>query len=563
MEHRRASFFLAPAIVLVSAFISLVSCSTAKTNQAGGSVGAARPPNQALEGYAALAASPQAAAGLPGTASVPRDSSLAYQPVHNTEEYAKITDNPFLDALGNPLSTFSIDVDTASYANMRRFLMENRSLPLADAVRIEELINYFSYSYPAPSGKDPVAYSLSLAGAPWNKEHQLLRVAIKAAQIETKDLPASNLVFLLDCSGSMADENKLPLLKDGLRILVRNLQKRDRVSVVVYSGRAGILLPPTPGDKYEKIMSTIDSLVAGGSTAGGEGIQLAYRTAKENYIKGGNNRVIIATDGDFNVGISSTSELERYIEKQREDNIFLTVLGLGMGNYKDNRLETLADKGNGNFAYIDNLLEAKKVLGKEIWGSLYTVAKDVKVQIEFNPALVRQYRLIGYENRLLSKEDFNDDRKDAGEMGSGQTVTALYELVLAEAAGGPPEVGMGPGAKPPVDPLAFQNSTVKPSDDLLVFKLRYKVPGEGNEDSTLVSSRLSKAAHDGSPMDQDFAFASAVAEFGMLLRDSPYKADSSWKGLIGRARAAKGVDAEGYRAEFVRLAEMAELLTEK
>jgi Ca-activated chloride channel family protein len=491
-----------------------------------------------------------------------------FPPDYNTEEYAKITDNPFLGTLGNPLSTFSIDVDTASYANVRRYLLENRSLPIPDAVRIEELLNYFPYSYAPPAGKDRLAYSLALAQAPWNKDNELLRVAVKAAEIDAKDLPPSNLVFLLDCSGSMADNNKLPLLKDGLKILVRNLRPRDKVSIVVYAGRAGLILPPTPGDKYERIVQAIDGLAAGGSTAGGEGIQLAYRTAKDNYIKGGNNRVILATDGDFNVGISSTSELERYIEKEREENIYLTVLGLGMGNYKDNRMETLADKGNGSYAYIDNLLEARKVLGKEIWGSLFTVAKDVKLQIEFNPALVREYRLIGYENRLLAKEDFNDDRKDAGEMGSGQTVTALYELVLAEAAGGPVENEAKPGAAPAVDPLVFQDSAVKPSDDLLVFKLRYKVPGEGNEASLLLSSRLAKSALAKSAlseaaMDKDFAFASAVAEFGMLLRDSPYKAGSSWASLIERARSAKGLDFEGYRAEFVRLAELAQTLAAK
>ena len=547
---RKPGSFVAAAL-LVAATLFLVACAATPS----------RPPMAAADRAMLVPGAMAMAASLPGAGAPP-----SYQPSYpsgfNTEEYATIRDNPFLDALGNPLSTFSIDVDTASYANVRRYLIENRILPLPDAVRIEELVNYFPYSYPAPSGKEPVAYSLSLAEAPWNKEHQLLRVAIKAFEVKDEDLPPANFVFLLDTSGSMQVENKLPLLKESLRIMVRRLRHQDKVTIVAYAGSAGLVLPATSGDKAATIMAAVDRLDAGGSTAGGAGIELAYRTAKENFIRGGNNRVILATDGDFNVGISSTSELERYIEKQREDNIYLTVLGLGMGNYKDNRLETLADKGNGNFAYIDNLLEAKKVLGKEIWGNLFAVAKDVKIQIEFNPALVRQYRLIGYENRLLAKEDFNDDRKDAGEMGSGQTVTALYELVLAEAAGGPPETAAKPDAAPAVDPLAFQNSSIKPSDDLLVFKLRYKKPEAGAEESLLLSTRLGKPAASGR-MDADFAFASAVAEFGMLLRDSPYKADASWKSVIERARGSRGKDAEGYRAEFVRLAELAELLAAK
>ena len=471
----------------------------------------------------------------------------------NTEEYGRIVDNPFLKVIDNPVSTFSIDVDTASYANLRRFLIESRSMPPKDAVRIEEMVNYFTYGYPASTGEHPVASAFLVSRAPWEPEHWLLRVALKAKDIDTAGLPASNLVFLVDISGSMSEDNKLPLLKESLRIMVESLRPQDRLSIVTYSSAAEVALASTPGSKKEKIADAIGRLEAGGSTAGGAGIQLAYKVAKENFIKGGNNRVILCTDGDFNIGVTSTSELERMIEEKRKDDIYLTVLGFGMGNYKDSRMETLADKGNGNYAYIDNLLEGKKVLGKEIWGSLYAVAKDVKIQIEYNPAVVREYRLIGYENRLLAREDFNDDTKDAGEMGAGQTVTAFYELVPQSA---PSVVGPAP------DPLAFQRPTILPSDDLFVFKLRYKVPGGGNEESRLVSARMDAASIYREPdsCDDDYKFACAVVEFGMLLRDSPYMGAAGWKTAMERARAAKGIDTEGYRAEFVKLVEMAELL---
>lgn len=482
----------------------------------------------------------------------------------NTEDYDRIVDNPFMSAKDNPLSTFSVDVDTAGYSNMRRFLVQN-SLPNKDAIRIEELLNYFPYAYAGPTGEHPVGTRFALAPAPWNPNHQLLRVAVKAREIETAKLPAANLVFLLDTSGSMSDENKLPLLKESLRILVASLRPQDKVSIVAYAGSAGVVLPSTPGTKKDLIIAAFDKLEAGGSTAGGEGIELAYKIARENFINGGNNRVILATDGDFNVGVSSTGDLERLIEEKRKQNVYLTVLGLGMGNYKDNRMETLSNKGNGNYAYIDNLLEGKKVLGKEIWGNLFAVAKDVKMQIEFNPAIVREYRLIGYENRVLAKEDFNDDSKDAGEMGSGQSVTAFYELVLADAPAnpqGPEATKLGQGAKAGVDPLSFQESKVLPSTDFMAFKLRYKKPGDGNETSVLVESRakladLKKVLAD---QDGDFRFQTALIEAGMLLRDSPYKGSSAWDALIGRARQAKGEDYDGYRAEFVKLAEQAQLL---
>jgi len=513
--------------------------------------------------------SPKASANAPAAAV----QQTAYPSTDfNTEEYKRIVDNPFLKAMDNPVSTFSIDVDTASYANLRRFLMESRELPPRDAVRIEEMINYFTYDYPAPTGEHPVASTFAMAPAPWAQDHWLLRVALKARDIETASLPASNLVFLLDTSGSMEAENKLPLLKASLKIMVEHLRPQDRVSIVAYAGSTGLILDSTPGSKKEAIIAAFERLQANGSTAGGAGLKLAYEVAKRNFITGGNNRVILCTDGDFNVGVSSTSELERMIEEKRKDNIYLTVIGLGTGNIKDSRMESLADKGNGNYAYIDNLLEGKKVLGKEIWGNLYAVAKDVKIQIEFNPAAVREYRLIGYENRLLAREDFNDDTKDAGEMGAGQTVTAFYELIPQSApATGPAgpggtigtgATGTGTTSPPPSDPLVFQQSTLVPSDDLFVFKLRYKEPGNGNEESRLVSTRLAAASifREMAARDDDFLFASAVVEFGMLLRDSPYKGTARWKTAMERARAAKGSDAEGYRAEFVRLVEMAELL---
>lgn len=497
-----------------------------------------------------------------GTVSIP-----AVQSGFNTEEYQRITDNPFLKALDNPVSTFSIDVDTASYANLRRFLLESRELPPEDAVRIEEMVNYFGYSYLAATGEHPVSPTFAMAQAPWQPGHWLLRVALKARDIDTASLPASNLVFLLDTSGSMHDDNKLPLLKESLKIMVERLRPQDRVSIVAYAGTTGLILDAAPGYRKETIIAAFERLQAEGSTAGGAGIMLAYEVAKRNFMVGGNNRVILCTDGDFNVGVSSTGELERMIEEKRGENVYLTVLGFGMGNYKDSRMETLADKGNGNYAYIDNLLEAKKVLGKEIWGNLFAVAKDVKIQIEFNPAAVSEYRLIGYENRLLSREDFNDDSKDAGEMGAGQTVTAFYELIPrpASASAAGPKAASGYLPPPPSEPLEFQRPVLVPSGDLLAFRLRYKLPGDGREESRLISTRLDKESIYGNldAADDDFRFACAVIEFGMLLRGSPYRGSASWTTAMERARAAKGQDREGYRAEFIRLVEMAELLGNK
>jgi len=466
----------------------------------------------------------------------------------NTEEYDRIYENRFLASLDNPLSTFSIDVDTASYANVRRFLNRNQ-LPPEDAVRIEEMINYFDYDYPIPTGKHPFSVITEISECPWNESHKLAHIGIQGKEI--KKIPPSNLVFLLDVSGSMRSPHKLPLLKDAFKLLVEKLDKRDKVAIVVYAGAAGLVLDSTPGTEKQKIIAAIEKLRAGGSTAGGAGIKLAYKTAMQNFIKDGNNRVVLATDGDFNVGVSSTSELVRMIEEKREKGIFLTVLGFGTGNYKDSRMENIADKGNGNYYYIDGILEAKKVLVNEMRATLFTIAKDVKIQVEFNPAKIKAYRLIGYENRMLKKEDFKDDTKDAGELGAGHTVTALYELI---PYGSKEKIA-------DIDELKYQEKKIKPeafkSKESMTVKLRYKPP-EKNK-SILIkepvidrSKKLSKASN-------NFKFSVAVAEFGMLLRDSKYKANSSFNEVLKLAREAKGKDHFGYRAEFVKLVEIAQL----
>lgn len=462
----------------------------------------------------------------------------------NTEQYDGITENEFHEAIKDPLSTFSIDVDVASYANARRFINTNQ-LPPKDAVRIEEFINYFPYSYKAPEGADPVSITADVANCLWNKEHRLVRVGLKGREVRTESLPPSNLVFLIDVSGSMMTPNKLPLLKSAFHLLVDQLRAKDKVSLVVYAGNAGLVLPATPGNQKEKIINAIDHLEAGGSTAGGAGIQLAYDIAKRNFLKDGNNRVILATDGDFNVGVSNDSELVRMIEEKRQDGIFLTVLGFGQGNYKDSKMEKLADKGNGNYAYVDNILEAKKVLVSEMGATLHTIAKDVKIQVEFNPAKVKGYRLIGYENRMLNAEDFNNDKKDAGEMGAGGTVTALYEIVPAGA-----EFHYGG-----VDPLKYVKNVITPpvndSDELLTVKFRYKDP-KGST-SKMVACTLTDRGMNLSDAPEDFRFATAVAGFGLLLRNSDYKDELTYDGVISLAKNALGDDPEGYRAEFLRL----------
>jgi Ca-activated chloride channel family protein len=450
--------------------------------------------------------------------------------------------------LDDPLSTFSIDVDTASYANVRRFLNQG-SLPPADAVRIEELVNYFRFEYPQPRGSEPFSVTTEVAACPWNARHRLALIGLQARPIDTGRPVARNLVFLLDVSGSMDSPDKLPLVQSAMRMLAETLTAGDRVAIVVYAGASGLALESTPGDSKEEIMRAIADLRPGGSTNGAAGIRLAYDTAAAHFIKDGINRVILATDGDFNVGVTSQGELTRLIEQERERGIFLSVLGVGTGNLKDSTMERLADRGNGNYAYLDSLHEARKVLVAEAGGTLVTVAKDVKIQIEFNPRTVGAYRLIGYENRLLAKEDFNNDKKDAGEIGAGHSVTALYEIVP------PSELGNLPS----VDPLKYQ-SAPRPeagstSNELMTVKLRYKAPDA--EASELMSVAVNDRTGE---LSSNTGFAAAVAEFGMLLRRSEFKGTTTWESARALAKRHRGEDPDGYRSEFIRLIELAEAL---
>lgn len=471
----------------------------------------------------------------------------------NTEDYDHITENGFRKVSDEPLSTFSIDVDAASYSNVRRFLNQGQ-LPPSGAVRIEEMVNYFRYNYPAPKGKHPFSIITEMADCPWNTQHKLVMIGLQGKKIPVENLPASNLVFLIDVSGSMSGPQRLGLVQSSMKLLVDQLREEDRISIVVYAGAAGLVLPPTSGDQKEEIKEAIDALQAGGSTAGGEGIKLAYKVTKENFRKGGNNRVILCTDGDFNVGASSDDELERLIEKERESGVFLTVLGYGMGNYKDNKMQKLADKGNGNHAYIDGMSEAKKVLVSEFGGTLFTIAKDVKLQVEFNPAKVAGYRLIGYENRMLNKEDFNDDKKDAGELGSGHTVTALYEVIPA---------GIKSDFLKDVDPLKYQEVKAAPTitKEILTVKFRYKQP-DGNT-SELIEHPVEDKSIAFTKTSDNFRFATAVAGFGMLLRNSEFKGAAGYAQVLKIAKEARGTDAEGYRSEFVKLVRKAAVLAKE
>jgi Ca-activated chloride channel homolog len=470
----------------------------------------------------------------------------------NTEAYAPITENNFLSASGNPLSTFSIDVDAASYSNVRRYI-KGGQLPPAGAVRTEELINYFDYQYAAPTDEKPFAIHTAISSCPWNSDHQLVSVALQGKRIPVDHLPASNLVFLIDVSGSMETDNKLPLVKSSLQLLTDQLREQDKVAIVVYAGNAGLVLPATSGANKTKIKDALNALQAGGSTAGGEGIQLAYKIAAENFMAGGNNRVILCTDGDFNVGASSDAAMEKLIEKERSSGIFLTVLGYGMGNYKDSKMEILADKGNGNHAYIDGLTEAKKVLVQEFGGTLFTIAKDVKLQIEFNAANVQAYRLIGYENRLLQKEDFNNDQKDAGDMGSGHTVTALYEIIPA---------GIKDQFTDRVDPLKYSvfspKTTVAPNE-MMQIKFRYKLP-DGVTSQLLQRTILKQDIVAWEKMPNNCKFAAAVAEWGMLLNNSNFKQQSSIESILQLAKGSLAEDAQGYRKEFIGLVKKSGLL---
>lgn len=483
------------------------------------------------------------------TSTVARDAQdvAANEEGKSEERYSEIDENPFLEARHAPLSTFSIDVDTASYSNVRRFINDGR-LPPKDAVRIEELINYFEYDYPQPIGNVPFSVTNEIAACPWNAKHKIVSIGLQGKKITLDNTPPSNLVFLLDVSGSMNDPDKLPLLKQGLKILVNQLKPQDRVAIVVYAGSSGVVLPST-SDKNE-IINSLDKLEAGGSTNGGQGIKLAYKIAEDNFISNGNNRVILATDGDFNVGLTSDDELVKMIEQKRQSNIFLSVLGFGTGNLNDSMMEKLADKGNGNYAYIDSSEEARKALGQQVAGTLYTIAKDVKIQVEFNPAKVAGYRLIGYENRLLANQDFNNDKKDAGEIGAGMSVTALYEVVPA-------------GQKVENDGIELKYSQVKPSetnfsDELLTVKLRYKEPKE--DTSKLLTIGLIDKNNSIENASDNLKFASAVAQFGLILRDSRYKGSANFSNLTSLANSSLGNDLKGYRSDFISMIEKAKRL---
>jgi Ca-activated chloride channel family protein len=460
----------------------------------------------------------------------------------NNETYDEIVENQFERVALAPLSTFSIDVDKASYSNIRRMINNGQKIP-ADAVKIEEMINYFNYNYPQPADEHPFSIHSEVAKTPWNATTKIVKIGLQGKTYKNDELPASNLTFLIDVSGSMNDVNKLPLLQSAFKLLVNQLREKDKIAIVVYAGAAGMVLPPTSGARKEEIMKALDNLSAGGSTAGGAGIELAYKIAQENFIKEGNNRVILATDGDFNVGASTDKDMEKLIEEKRKSGVFLSVLGFGFGNYKDSKLETLADKGNGNHAYIDTMQEAQKTFGKEFGGTLYTIAKDVKIQIEFNPNKVQAYRLIGYENRLLADEDFIDDTKDAGELGSGHTVTALYEVI---------PVGIESDYLKTVDDLKYTKSTVASnlSDELFTVKFRYKKP-DGHKSIEMVHVQKD----DVSEPSNDLKFAASVALMGMQLRDSKFDNEATLKNVAQLAKEGKGLDTDGYRSEFIRLVE--------
>ena len=487
--------------------------------------------------------------GPPAYMAKPAESRSADYNAQNAELYGAIVENEFRSPLVEPRSTFSSDVNTASYSNVRRFIVQQNQLPPKNAVLLAELINYFPYKYPAPAGADPVSLTLDIAPCPWRPEHKLVRIGVRAKDIAPSEMPPRNLVFLIDTSGSMEQDNRLPLVRKSLALLVDTLTEKDRVSIVTYAGDSRVALMPTKGTHKGTIMSVVNGLNAHGSTNGEGGIKKAYQLARATFLEGGVNRVILCTDGDFNVGTTDQGELVRLIEEQRRSKVFLTILGYGMGNYKDQTLKELANHGNGHHAYIDTLDEAKKVFVEQ-GGALVCVAKDVKFQVDFNPAKVNAYRLIGYENRILKQEDFKNDAKDAGDMGSGHTVTALYEIV-------PIGVKMD---LPAVDPLKYQTTTknIGNVDEWLTVKMRYKEPE--SEVSTEQSATLTGA---GAAMGEDFRFASAVAEFGLILRESPYKGNANLDAVIERASGALGADPNGHRREFVEIARRVKGLSER
>lgn len=473
------------------------------------------------------------------------DSGSYLPPDWNTEDYSAITPNIFHSPLTSPLSTFSIDVDTATYSNIRRMLNQGY-LPSPNTVRTEELLNYFSYDYPQPRGEHPFSVYTEMGVCPWNPKRNLVHIGLQGKKLDMGKAPANNLVFLLDVSGSMNSPNKLPLVQRSMKLLLEKMRPEDKIAIVVYAGAAGLVLPSTYGEEKPKIAAAIDNLQAGGSTAGGAGIQLAYNTAVENFIEGGNNRIILCTDGDFNIGVSSDADMTKLIEGNRDKGVFLTVLGFGMGNYKDNRLELLADKGNGNYAYIDDISEARKVLVNEMGATLFTIAKDVKIQVEFNPAHVKAYRLIGYENRLLQDEDFSDDTKDAGEMGAGHTVTAVYEIIPANSK---EEV-------PGLEPLKYQeikiNDEARNSPEIMNVKLRYKLPTK--DESILMETPVYNKALGLEDVSETFLFSSAVVGYSMLLQEYEDRGSLTWERVLSLASENMGEDAEGYRHEFIQLA---------
>ena len=474
---------------------------------------------------------------------------LAEQQPAGTERYAEIQENEFRDPTSEPLSTFGLDVDTSSYTTMRRYLTEWKRQPPKGSVRLEEFVNYFKYRYPQPKGDDPIAIACEMGVCPWAPTHKLLRVGVQAREVPVEKLPPCNLTFLIDVSGSMGGNGGFEMMKSGLKMLVGKLRPEDRVAIVTYADGTTVQLASTPGSEKDKIHAVVDGLRCGGCTYGAGGIQLAYEEAKKNFDKNANNRVILITDGDFNVGISDPKLLEEFIATKRESGIFLTVLGVGRGNYQDANMKKLSTAGNGNYAYLDSVLEAKKVMMNEFGGTLFAVAKDVKLQLEFNPAEVKGYRLLGYESRKLAAKDFNDDKKDAGEIGSGHTMTAFYEIV---PAGSDEKVA-------DVDPLKYQKRTESGRGEVCTVKLRWKKPD--GDTSMLKEIPVAEAQITPKTPSEDFRFASAVAEFALIMSDSKFKGDASFDRILDRARHAKGEDLEGYRAEFIRLVETAQLLT--
>ena len=528
--------------LLCTAMVTLTACgSSQKTADSSMLLSKARSMNSQISGVA-----PLQDRGMQNENSI--QVNLESVTEFNTEEYKTIEENRLMKVSMSPLSTFSIDVDTASYSNVRRYL-EDKQLPPVDAVRIEELVNYFSYDLPEPTHEVPFSVTTETTQCPWNKDNYLTMIALQGKNVNQDDLPLSNLVFLLDVSGSMNEPMKLPLLKSSFQLLVEQLGENDKVSIVVYAGSSGVILEGVRGDEKERILAALDKLEAGGSTAGGEGILLAYEMAKKNFIHGGNNRVILATDGDFNVGVSNEGDLTKLIEEKRKDGIFLSVLGFGTGNIKDNKMETLADKGNGNYAYIDSMTEAKKVLVNEMGGTLLTIAKDVKIQVEFNPLKVKEYRLVGYDNRMLRNEDFDDDAKDAGDIGAGHNVIAFYEIIPYKD-----------GEVIEKSSLKYQSSDIRQEweNEWMEIRLRYKEPE--SDVSQKVIHTVTEQDITENP-SENFIFASAVAEFGLLLRNSQYKAQSSWENVKARANKAIGDDTEEYRSNFIKLVKSAESLS--